>query len=459
MKQSSLLIRVMPFALLCMVLPLQAAQDTATTARKKATAGSSAKAAKPAPDNTAAAPADTGTQAAQPASAAPAIAPQQPAALEKSQPAQDQTGQLEQASPPSRIEAAPASQTENGTSVEKLRQEAVRLKAEAKVLRDMADTLNRSSDEAEEQADKAEEKAEKIEDEIKEIDAEHVGHHVRMEIEKIKRIIQADVERLKRLHGVKTSNDTNYTMQADSLDSIMAHLSVDTGQNIEKQRQLVQQIHDNSQALMEKSHEMSSKARELEEAADKREDLAEDLAGKADKLAEEQNPLPLSKRFPFHFGFQLRFTNVASQKDNQPDLLLLHGLFATYSVTPLVDVGLQDLMLYTQQTLLGTRYAITGAPSVRFAFFPLKRLQMGAVAGVSVQGRVGCSRPASVSAAPFITVFNEVWVRNHFSFSPTIRLNYAAYGPYYTAALSQHSGVLPQGALWLDIGMGYNFNF
>jgi hypothetical protein len=56
-------------------------------------------------------------------------------------------------------------------------------------------------------------------------------------------------------------------------------------------------------------------------------------------------------------------------------------------------------------------------------------------------------------------VFNEIWVRNHFSNNPTIRLNYAAYGPYYTVALSQHSGALPQGALWLDLGIGYNFNF
>jgi hypothetical protein len=40
-----------------------------------------------------------------------------------------------------------------------------------------------------------------------------------------------------------------------------------------------------------------------------------------------------------------------------------------------------------------------------------------------------------------------------------VRLNYAAYGPYYTVALSQHSGVFPQGAWWVDFGIGYNFNF
>jgi hypothetical protein len=419
MKQSSFLFRLMPLVLAALIIPLQAAQDSVQTSKKPAVAKSQANP----PAKAIAGPVDTGAK----------------------------TEKLEN--------TVPASQAENGTSVEKLRQEAARLKAEAKVLRDMADTLNRSSDDAEKKADEAKEKAETIEDEFRETDAQHVAQHVKMEIEKIKRIIQADVERLKRLHGVKTSNDTNYAMQADSLDSVLAHLSVDTSQSIEKQKQLVQEIHDNSQELLEKSREMSSKARELEDAADKREDLAEDLTGKANRLVEEQNPLPLSKRFPFHFGFQLRLTDVGSPSDKQPDLLFLHGLFTTYSVTPLLDVGLQDIMLYAQQTLLGTRYAITGAPSVRLAFFPIQRLQLGAVAGVSMQGRVGCSRPANVSAAPFLSVFNEVWVRNHFSISPVLRLNYAAYGPYYTLALSQHSGVLPQGALWLDLGIGYNFNF
>jgi hypothetical protein len=419
MKPSSFLFRVMPLLLAVLIIPLQAAPDSVQTSKKPAVAKSPANP----PAKAIAGSVDTGAK----------------------------TEKLEN--------TVPASQAENGTSVEKLRQEAARLKAEAKVLRDMADTLNRSSDDAEKKADEAKEKAETIEDEFRETDAQHVAQHVKMEIEKIKRIIQADVERLKRLHGVKTSNDTNYAMQADSLDSVLAHLSVDTSQSIEKQKQLVQEIHDNSQELLAKSREMSSKARELEGAADKREDLAEDLTGKANRLVEEQNPLPLSRRFPFHFGFQLRLTDVGSPSDKQPDLLFLHGLFATYSVTPLLDVGLQDIMLYAQQTLLGTRYAITGAPSVRLAFFPIKRLQLGAVAGVSMQGRVGCSRPANVSAAPFLSVFNEVWVRNHFSISPVLRLNYAAYGPYYTVALSQHSGVLPQGALWLDLGIGYNFNF
>ena len=235
MKQSSFLFRLMPLVLAALIIPLQAAQDSVQTSKKPAVAKSQANP----PAKAIAGPVDTGAK----------------------------TEKLEN--------TVPASQAENGTSVEKLRQEAARLKAEAKVLRDMADTLNRSSDDAEKKADEAKEKAELIEDEFRETDAQHVAQHVKMEIEKIKRIIQADVERLKRLHGVKTSNDTNYAMQADSLDSVLAHLSVDTSQSIEKQKQLVQEIHDNSQELLAKSREMSSKARELEGAADKREDLAE----------------------------------------------------------------------------------------------------------------------------------------------------------------------------------------
>jgi hypothetical protein len=442
MKQSSLLFRVMPVVLLFLALPLPAAQDTASAAGKKAVPGSTVKAAaKQTQKETAAAPADTIIPAAQP---------------ETNQPAQNQSVSQEPSVQPA---AAPASQAGNGASVEKMRQEAARLKAEAKLLRDMADTLEHTSDEAEDRADEASEKAEKLEEEINEADVQHVAQHVKMEMERIKRLIAADVERIKKIHGIKSADDSLYTLQADSLDTILAHLSPDTAQNIEMQKQLLAQIQTNSRALLEKSREMSSKARELEEAADKREDLAEDLTGKADKLAEEQNPLPLSRRFPFHFGFQLRFASVTPLSEGQLDLLLLHGLAASYSVTPNIDVGLQDIMVYWQQTLLGTRFAITGSPSVRFAFFPVKRMQLGAVAGVSLQGRVGCVRAAKMSAAPFITVFNEVWVRNHFSLNPTLRLNYAAYGPYYTAALSQHSGVLPEGSLWLDIGIGYTFNF
>jgi hypothetical protein len=112
-----------------------------------------------------------------------------------------------------------------------------------------------------------------------------------------------------------------------------------------------------------------------------------------------------------------------------------------------------------QQTMLGNRYAIAGAPAISYSFFPIKRLQLGVTAGASLQERVGCDQAARTSVAPYVAFFNEVWVRNHFSISPILRLNYAASGPYYTTAFNQHSGVLPQGAVWMDFGIGYNFNF
>jgi hypothetical protein len=356
-------------------------------------------------------------------------------------------------STPSALQAA------GGPDVEKLRMEAARLKAEAKTLRDLADTLNRSSDDAEKRADEAQQKAEKLQEEIGESDVEHAANHVRMEIERIKRLVQADVERIKRVHGVKTADDSLYAHQADSLEGVLARVSSDTSQTMEKQKRLVQEIQANSTELLQKSREMSTKARELEEAADKREDLAEDLSEKADRLAEAQNPVALSKRFPLHFGFQVRACDVGPYNQQKLDVLLLQGLFLTYSFTKNFDAGLQDIMVYWQETLYGQRYAITASPSARLAFFPVKRLQLGAVGGVSVQGLVGAGRSAQVSAAPFITLFNEVWVRNHFSISPLVRFSYAAYGPYYTTALSQHSGVLPQGAVWMDFGVGYAFNF
>jgi hypothetical protein len=438
MRSFSWFTQITLLVLPALFLPLRAAQDSMAAA-KKITVGVSA------PTRATAATADSGSAVAKPVAAPENTVPGQPLI---------DTSETSGAPTPASSRAA-----HGGAGVEKLRADAGRLKAEARALRDLADTLNRSSDDAEKRAVEAQQKAEKLGEEIGVQDMRHAAGHVRMEIERIKRLIQADVERIKRAHGVKAADDSLYELQADSLDTVLARMSGDTSQNLEQQKKLVEEIQENSKELLEKSREMSAKARELEETAGKREDLAEDLFEKADRLAEDQNTLPLSKRFPLHFGFQLRITDVGPYNQQKLDLLLLHGMFLTYSLTKNVDAGIQDITLYWQDTPDGERYAITGSPSVRLAFFPVKRLQLGAVAGAEVQGRVGAKRSASASVAPFVALFNEVWVRNHFSISPILRLNYAAYGPLYTAALSQHSGVLPQGALWLDVGMGYTFNF
>ena len=432
MKKSTMLMQVMPFIVTACLFPVHAAQDTAKAIKKQPAAASSQakpKAEKPVLADTSA----------------------------KNEP-DTQSVAVEKPLPSLR---KPKLKSEDINTVEKMQQEAARLREEAKLLRDMADTLNHSSDEAEKKADEANDKAENLEDDLKESEGHHIAHHVKLEVERIKRIIQADVERIKKLHGASASsaNDSLYTFQADSLDTILAHVSNDSAATMEKQRKLLDEIHGNTNALLEKSKEMSVKAREMEEAADSREDMADDLTEKAKKLAEEQNPLPLSKRFPLHFGFQLRFAQVKPLFTNSLDMLLLHGVNVSYSVTPHIDAGLQDITLYWQETMFGNRYAVTAAPSARFSFFPIKRMQLGATAGASLQGRVGCERSAKLSVAPYVALFNEVWVRNHFSLSPVVRLNYAAYGPYYTVALSQHSGVLPQGACWVDFGIGYNFNF
>jgi hypothetical protein len=353
----------------------------------------------------------------------------------------------------------PNLKSEDINTVDKMQQEAGRLREEAKTLRDMADTLNRASDDAEKKADDANDKAGNLEDDLKEHTVHYVAGQVKLEMERLKRIIEADVERIKKLHGVATANDSLYLRQADSLDTIIVHVSKDSTGIMEKQKKLLDEIHANSSALLEKSKDMSVKAREMEEAADDREEMADDLAEKAKKLADDQNPLPLSKRYPLHFGFQLRFAQVKPFFSSTVDVLLLHGLNVSYSLTPHIEAGLQDVTLYWQETMYGNRYAITAAPSARLSFFPVRRMQLGATGGVSCQYRVGCSRPEMVGVAPYIALFNEVWVRNHFSITPVVRLNYAAYGPYYTVALSQHSGALPEGACWMDFGIGYNFNF
>jgi hypothetical protein len=357
------------------------------------------------------------------------------------------------------VKTAPVLQTEPINTVEKMRQEAARLRMESRSLHELADTLNQSADDAEKKADEVSDKAENLTDNLSESDARRVAHHVKLEMERMKRLIQADVERIKKLHGIQSTNDTLYTLQADSLDSILARVSTDTTETTKKQKALLEEINTNSASLLAKAREMSQKARELEDAADKREDLADEWANKADKLAEEQNTTPLSKRFPLHFGFQVRVSRIGDRFNDEPDLMLFHNLHLTYSITPHMEAGFQDISLYWQQTVFGTRYAVTGSPALKLSFFATKRYQLGAMAGASVQARMGCNRPTRYSVAPFAGIYNEFWIRHHFSISPVLRCTYAAYGPYYGLALSDHSGVLPEGAVWLDFGLGFNFNF
>jgi methyl-accepting chemotaxis protein len=236
MKKSAMLFWAMPFVLIACLVQVQAAQDTTKTAKKLA--------------------ADTTAKIAPPA---------QYAADERPLPSLRK----------------PKLKSEEINTVEKMQQEAARLREEAKVLHDMADTLNRASDEAEKKADEANDKAEKLEDDLKEHGAHYVAGHVKLEMERLKRIIEADIERIKRLHGATTAKDSLYMLQADSLDSILAHVSIDSAGTMEKQKKLLDEIHANSGALLEKSKDMSVKAREMEEAADSREDMADDLTEKA----------------------------------------------------------------------------------------------------------------------------------------------------------------------------------
>jgi hypothetical protein len=464
MKKSTLLLRVMPFVLVAGLFQVQAAQDSTKVSKKMA--GVQEASAKAAPHDVAGptvigGDADTGSAVAKPAATTPAVPVKThvvPAAGEAAVPAVIPVEPTDADKPLPSLRK-PKLRSDEINTVDKMQQEAAKLRAEAKTLREMSDTLNRASDDAEKKAEEANDKAEKLEDDLKEHDVHHVAQHVKLEIERLKRIIQADVERIRKLHGATAANDSIYMLQADSLDTILARGSNDSAASMDKQRRLLDEIHANSGALLEKSKEMSVKAREMEEAADDRDDLADDLSAKAKKLADEQNPLPLSKRFPLHFGFQLRFTQVKPFFSNTVDVLFLHGMNVSYSLTPHLEAGLQDITLYWQETIFGYRYAITEAPSVRYAFFPVKRFQVGATGGLSLQEFVGCNHAARLSIAPYVAVSSEIWVRNHFSISPILRLNYAAYGPYYTVALSQHSGALPQGACWVDFGIGYNFSF
>ena len=345
------------------------------------------------------------------------------------------------------------------TDIDRMRREAKMLRDESQTLRTIADTLQNDADDAENKAEEAEDKAEDIEDNLREASISDAVKEIRADMERIKHRIKADIERIKAEHGNVTTTDSLTSVQADSIDTLLSRLPSDSSPQLARQKMLLLEIHTNADALIAKSRAMSSKAREMEDAADKRDDLADDLEEKADKLAEEQNLLPLSQRFPLHFGFQLRVAGIGPFTDWKPDVIMMHGMFASYSVTPNVDIGLQDITYYNKQTVQGKRHVISLSPSVKGSLFLTKRLQIGAVTGAAGQIRFGNDQETAYSAAPFLAIFNEIWVRNHFSISPIIRINYAARGLQHTVALSQHSGTLPEGALWMDFGIGYNFNF
>jgi hypothetical protein len=191
----------------------------------------------------------------------------------------------------------------------------------------------------------------------------------------------------------------------------------------------------------------------MEEEADKRDELAGDLEEKAETL----DPTPFTKKYPRTWGYSARFLSIGDIDRKDPHIMFLHGFTGSNYVTPFLDVGLADIGFYYEKTILGDRYAVSASPFVEFLPFITKRLQAGIGVGAAVQGRFGSGLGTHAAVAPYADCVIQSWLGKHFSIGPTVRFNYAAYGPQFTQ--SNQAGVLPEKSLWVDFGFSTRFNF
>jgi hypothetical protein len=274
--------------------------------------------------------------------------------------------------------------------------------------------------------------------------------------------LEDDAENLMdRAHDAEDFADDVMEKTADSLEKMSTDSTADSTASvskgpqaiIERQQAMIKQLHDNAQDLLRKSNQIAMKVRQMEEEADRRDDVADNLYEKAEDL----DPTPYSRRFPWGIGFSFRLSSIGPYNDNDPHLLFMPGLLVSYGINDFLTIGLHDIGFYSIQTIKGNRYAISASPVAEFSATLAKRIQLGGGIGVQVQGRFGSDRENQGAVAPFLTVFNRTWAWKHGSLGPFVRLNWAAYGPQFT--MSNYSGILPEKAVWSDIGFAMHFNF
>lgn len=360
----------------------------------------------------------------------------------------DQTEKKDKASSPSARDVAYTKG--NYTDVETLRKDAEILREQAKKLYERAKNIRSESEDMDDIIEDLEDEADDLEDQAEEL-LKQAGN------------LQT---------CIKLSEDADELLNTDSLQLEGDTTSLEG--SLEERKMLMLKMRNSADELLIKAKKISVRVREMKESDDEKDNVSDNLENKAealeekadeleamaDKSEEEQNMLPLSTRFPFQIGHQLRFTSVPPYNDKEPHLLLLSGLNFSFYVTNFLRIGAEDIALRFSKTMYGKRTAISGSPVVAFSFFAARRFEFCAGLGTTIQGQVGGDKSYEVAFAPFVKLFNENWLTNRFSLGPVIKFNFCAKGDLFTRSIPfDQPKVLPEKAWWFDFGITYAFHF
>jgi hypothetical protein len=187
---------------------------------------------------------------------------------------------------------------------------------------------------------------------------------------------------------------------------------------------------------------------------------AKRLERQADSLELALDDRPPQMRRPFQISAQFQATSVGPYDDGHPHLLFSAGTGVSYFVTPLLELGIQNIGLNLRSTIYGTRAAVSASPAISFTLFPAERMLLALGAGARLQCQFGSHRSSSISGGPFVGLSNKFWVNRFFSIGPLVQFNYLAHGEYFTESIPIHKAkVLPEHAAWLDGGLVLGFHF
>lgn len=223
-----------------------------------------------------------------------------------------------------------------------------------------------------------------------------------------------------------------------------------------RQRELVGQLHSAADSLVHKAHAITSKVQQLEDEAERREDFADDLEDQADDLDTRSHV----ERFPLAFGYQNHYTTVGPHDDSELHILVLSGLSVQYAFRSYLIVAMRDLMLHFDNTVEGTRFAVSLSPTVLASLSPFRHVDVEAGAGAIVQAQAGARGDSDAAVAPFVSLATHIWVTRRVTLGPIARLGYLAYGNMQVGVLpTDRTSVMPQGTLWLDMGLALGIHF
>jgi hypothetical protein len=142
-------------------------------------------------------------------------------------------------------------------------------------------------------------------------------------------------------------------------------------------------------------------------------------------------------------------------------IAVLGGVNFSYNLTPIVGVGVKEMMVYGHKLSHDVwRVAIAAIPTVTLSAFPIRSLQLGAAVGLGLQGQAGAEQAADIAVIPQVSLFAESWFGRHFSFGPLFAWHYVARGEAYVyAAPFTKENTLPRRTWWTDGGAVFHYHF